>query len=192
MNTPAHVIVSLWAVGHGPRQWAPVLAGALVPDLPMFLFYAWQRGWLGRADPEIWSVSYFEADWQLFFDAFHSLPAVVVGLLLARWLGSPALRLFFLSVGLHCVLDFLMHHDDAHRHLLPLSSWRFESPVSYWDPAHYGKVVALVEATLTVVGAGFLMRGREPVPVRWTAGVAACGAGLLFAMFHWVGSQPPN
>lgn len=190
MNTPAHVIASFWAVGHGPRQWAPVLAGALVPDLPMFLFYAWQRGWLGRPDSEIWGATYFQTDWQIVFDAFNSLPAVVVGLLVAGWLGSPVLRLFFLSVGLHCVLDLAVHHDDAHRHLLPLSNWRFQSPISYWDPAHYGRILGPVEALLTMVGAGFLLRSREPLPVRWAGGVtlAAYGAGVLLALFYWLGS----
>ena len=170
MNTPAHVIAGLWAVGHGSRAWRPVLAGSLLPDLPMFLFYVWQRGWLQRPDFEIWSTRYFEADWQLFFDAFNSLPVVVVGLLLARWLGSPTLRLFFLSVGLHCVLDMLVHHDDAHRHFLPLTNWRFESPISYWDPAHFGHILAPFEALFTVMGAGLLVRSSEPTPVRWLAG----------------------
>lgn len=189
MNTPAHVIAGLWAVGHGKRAWAPVLAGSLLPDLPMFLFYAWQRGWLARPDSEIWSTRYFEADWQLFFDAFNSLPAVMLGLLVARWVGSPALRLFFLSVGLHCVLDLVVHHDDAHRHFLPLASWRFESPISYWDPAHYGRILAPLEALFAVVGAGLLMRRQEPLPVRWLAGgtLVAYGAALVFALVYWVG-----
>jgi hypothetical protein len=193
MNTPAHVIAGLWAVGHGQRSWAPVVAGSLLPDLPMFFFYAWQRGWLGRPDAQIWSTRYFEADWQLFFDAFNSLPAVIVGLLVARWLGSPGLRLFFLSVGLHCVLDLLVHHDDAHRHFLPLTNWRFESPVSYWDPAHFGRMLAPLEAAFAMIGAALLVRSREPLPVRWLAGstLAAYAAALIFAIFYFASSDAP-
>jgi hypothetical protein len=45
---------------------------------------------------------------------------------------------FFLAMAMHVALDLSLHNADAHRHFLPLSHWQFESPVSYWDPAHYG------------------------------------------------------
>ena len=42
MNTPAHLMLNLAVIPRGRRQacgWA-VLAGALLPDAPMVLFYA--------------------------------------------------------------------------------------------------------------------------------------------------------
>jgi hypothetical protein len=51
-----------------------------------------------------------------------------------------------------------LHHDDGHRHLFPLLDWRFESPISYWDPAHYGKVFGPADAALAIVCCALLWR----------------------------------
>jgi len=190
MNTPAHVIASLWVVGHDERSWRPAVAGALVPDLPMFVFYVWQRAVAGRPDAEIWSTVYFQPDWQLFFDAFNSLPVVAVGLVAAVLLRSAPLRVFFLSMGLHCVADLALHHDDAHRHFLPLSDWRFESPISYWDPAYHGAIFGSLEMAGLVLGAAVLLRRPNPPGVRVVAGgtLAATAAFAGFALVYWVGT----
>jgi len=37
-------------------------------------------------------------------------------------------------MALHALFDFPLHHDDGHRHFWPFSEFRFDSPVSYWDP----------------------------------------------------------
>lgn len=50
----------------------------------------------------------------------------------------------------------------AHRHLFPLSDWRFASPVSYWDPAHHGDVFLAAEADLVALGGLVLLRRRAP------------------------------
>ncbi len=188
MNTPAHVVAGLWAVGRSEAGWRPALAGAAFPDAPMLLFYAWERGWIGRTESEIWSTTYFDPGWQAFFDAFHSIPAVALGLGLAYWLQSPWWRVFFWSMGIHCVADLLLHHDDGHRHFLPLSDWRFESPLSYWDPAHYGILIGTVEAVATLVGAALLLRATEARGVRATAAVLLVSFGGLaaFALTFWV------
>ena len=57
---------------------------------------------------------------------------------------------------LHLTFDLPFHHDDAHPHFWPFSDWRFTSPLSYWDPAHDGGVIALAEVGLAVVLIGFL------------------------------------
>ena len=46
---------------------------------------------------------------------------------------------------LHIGLDFPLHHDDGRAHFWPISNWIFESPVSYWDPAHYGSILTPIE-----------------------------------------------
>ena len=82
MNTPAHAILGLAALGRGRRpdwNW-PILLGSLAPDLPMFGFYLWQRLVLGQPERRIWEAEYFRADWQLFFDLFNSAPAAMLGL----------------------------------------------------------------------------------------------------------------
>ena len=50
----------------------------------------------------------------------------------------------------HSLLDIPVHNDDAHRHFFPLTDYRFMSPLSYWDPNHYGRFVALFELLLVL------------------------------------------
>ena len=190
MNTPAHVVLNLLVVGRGGRTqpWLPVLLGAVVPDLPMVVFYGVERGLLGTPEPVIWGEAYFADGWQLFIDAFNSLPLVLVGLLVAWRTRSVPLQLFFLSMGLHAVTDLLVHHDDAHRHFLPFSAWRFRSPVSYWDPQHFGALFAIAEALFVAAGCALLLRTSRPRQVRLVAGFTAAAylAFAVFAIRAWV------
>ena len=60
--------------------------------------------------------------------------------------------------------DLPVHHNDGHRHFLPISNWRFESPVSYWDPAHFGVIFATLELVLAVSALIYVMRkGEKPM-----------------------------
>ena len=60
------------------------------------------------------------------------------------------------SALLHSLIDMACHRNDGHMHFWPLSNWRFVSPVSYWDPAHYGTAFSLFEATLGLLMAVLL------------------------------------
>jgi hypothetical protein len=152
LNTPAHVLVGLAVLsesrlseGAGTRANFWILAGALLPDAPMFLFFAWQWAILGEPQFAIWNEIYFRDSWQVFFDVFNSIPLAVVGLALSLRGSHRGWALLFASMLLHLVLDLPLHHDDAHAHFLPFTSWHFESPVSYWDPRHYGWIGAGLE-----------------------------------------------
>lgn len=158
MNTPAHAVLNLALLSRGGRPAAPVLAGAVTPDAPMLLFYVWERLVAGRPEMVIWSERYFLPGWQDFFDVFNSLPLALAGLGLALWRRSQTSALFFASVVLHGAADLPLHRDDAHRHFWPFSDWRFESPVSYWDPAYYGMVASAGEALVVLLGTLALWR----------------------------------
>lgn len=188
MNTPAHLIVNLAVLGSGERrsQVKPILAGALLPDLPMFLFYVWQRGVVRATESAIWRRLYFEPDWQAFFDVFNSIPLALLGLLSAWRLRSAAWRAFFASWVLHCVFDLAVHREDAHGHLFPLSDWRFTSPVSYWDPAHHGTAFAGIETLAVVVGSLLLWRRYESRSGR-VALLAACVLYLCVYLGFYLG-----
>jgi len=85
MNTPAHGIVNLLFLGrqqHTATQLA-VLAGAVLPDAPIFLLYFVEK--VIRRTPEriIWSQVYFQDHWQNFIDLFNSLPLMIIGLIVA-------------------------------------------------------------------------------------------------------------
>jgi len=189
VNTPAHLVLNLLVVRSPERDryWLAVLLGAVLPDLPMFFFYAVERGVLGTPEAEIWSRAYFEPGWQAVFDVPNSLVLVSFGLIGARLAGSRVLVAFFLSMGLHAVTDLLLHHDDAHRHFLPISGFRFESPVSYWDPQHFGWLVMPLELLLVTGGCAFLLRRRHATPVRILAGstLAVTVAYAVFALSTW-------
>jgi hypothetical protein len=183
MNTPAHVVASLVAFRAKPRPQSlwPAVAGAVLPDAPMFLFYAYEK-FSGQPEHLIWSALYFRPGWQTFFDLFNSVPLVVCGLLLAGRFGWNGLFVLFGSMLLHFACDLPLHHDDAHRHFLPLSLWRFESPVSYWDPKRFGWITAPLEMILTAGGCVYLSWRPSPPGVRFVAG-SILGIYALFVCF---------
>jgi len=39
------------------------------------------------------------------------------------------------SMFLHCLADFPLHTEDAHRHFWPFSDFRLDIGISYWNPA---------------------------------------------------------
>ncbi|MEM7351018.1 MAG: hypothetical protein AAF657_09450 [Acidobacteriota bacterium] len=189
MNTPAHAIVSLLALGRKdqPETGWPLVAGALLPDAPIVVFYAYQKI-RGRTEEWIWSEGYFLEAWQGFFDLFNSLPLILIGLLAAHQLQRPRLQALFASMALHVLGDLPLHHDDGHRHFYPFSDWRYASPVSYWDPQHYGLIVAPLETLLVIVGGLFLLRRYESPKARWLIGsvVAIYAAYWIYVVTVWM------
>ncbi|WP_119066653.1 metal-dependent hydrolase [Rubrobacter indicoceani] len=62
--------------------------------------------------------------------------------LLVGWLG-------------HTVVDFLTHAEDPRPLFYPFSDWTWNSPVSYYDPEHYGRTFSLLSnggALVLIVG----------------------------------------
>jgi hypothetical protein len=188
MNTPAHVVASALLLGRG--RWrplaAPIVLGALLPDLPMVGFYGFQK-WIALApERQIWSELYFEPQWQRLFDGFHSLPLVALAALAAWRLGATAALALLASMALHSLCDLPLHREDAHRHFFPLADWRFVSPVSYWDPAHHGRALAVGELAFAIAGSVALLRRSERSWRFVAAAVLALYAGFLaFALSFW-------
>jgi hypothetical protein len=164
MNTPAHLVLNGLLLGRGRwrAHWIGVTGGAIAPDLPMFVFYLYQRVIVGASEGRVWSEAYFEPRWQALFDLFNSLPLIALGAVLAWRARATAWLAFFASMAVHCLADLPLHREDAHAHLSPISSWRFQSPVSYWDPAHHGLLFIGAEVLLLVVGAIALTRYAPP------------------------------
>lgn len=173
MNTPAHAAINLLLLSRNPdhRKSATIVVGALIPDLAIIVFYAWQ---LIRGTPEsaIWSIEYYRPLWQAWFDVFNSIPIVIIAILLSWYARHYLLLLFFGSMLLHIFGDLPLHHDDAHRHFYPLLDWRFESPVSYWDPAHYGQWFSLLEF-IGVISASAFMYWRIAPLRHWVSAILA-------------------
>ncbi len=188
MNTPAHLIVNLCVLGRkkSPRsQWA-ILLGALLPDSPMFLFYFVEK--VIRDVPEylIWTRDYYLDGWQNFIDVFNSIPLIGLGWFIAFRMQSRVGQLLFLSMMVHVFGDLPVHHDDAHRHFFPLFNWRFESPISYWDPQHYGHIVTLFEIGALLLCSVFLLRGGSTLVTKWCVGIIGILYALFFGYALWV------
>ena len=75
MNTPAHAVVNLLILGNKerPQHNLPILIGVLLPDLPMVLFYFYEKVVQNVPEVTIWSELYFDIGWQVFFNFFNSL-----------------------------------------------------------------------------------------------------------------------
>ena len=159
MNTPVHITLALASLGKKERpennKW--VFAGALVPDIAMFFLFFYEVV-IGTPQRVIWSEKYFSPLWQNTVDLFNSFP--IFGALLAisiykKW---NAISVFSLAALLHLIFDFPLHNDDAHRHFYPFSEWRFESPISYWDPSHYGHIWSPLEFIILVITSYFAFK----------------------------------
>ena len=98
------------------------------------------------------------------------------------YLRRTGLALLFGSVVLHCIQDLPVHVDDGHRHFWPLSQFRFESPISYWDPGHYGNIVAPIEMGLVLLVSFYVFKR---VRSRWTKGLLIIANALPLLAYLW-------
>ncbi len=151
----------------------------------MFAFYLYERLYLGQTEAIIWSTLYFDPAWQNFFDLFNSLPLIAVGLAVAAYRKSPPALAFFLSMTLHVAADLPLHREDAHAHFFPFTNWHFNSPVSYWDPAHFGVIAGGLEMLGVVVGSVVLIRRGAPWHRIGYGTLALYMAFALFAFLYW-------
>lgn len=182
MNTLAHMVVASAALTRpaSPKRNMAVLAGAFLPDLSMFVFFAWSRlqGWTGE---ETWDVQYWSEPWQTLGAISNS--AVLFGLLfaVALWRRWSLVAILSAAALIHIAFDFPLHADDAHRHFWPLTDWRFASPVSYWDLDHHGLLGGTIETAVTLIA--LVLLWRRFASARWRALWIGLGVlqGLAFA-----------
>ncbi len=168
MNTPTHIIVNyalLSDASVSKREKWSVIIGGLLPDVVIFYMFFWALV-TGLPQRTLWDETYFEPGWQLAIDIFNSFPIFIALGLLGWVIKKRWLLLFSLSMCLHFVADFFTHADDAHRHFLPLSNFRYESPVSYWDRNFNGEVGGAIELALLVVGVTYLWTRVQTIWVK--------------------------
>ncbi|AFY71714.1 hypothetical protein Pse7367_3478 [Thalassoporum mexicanum PCC 7367] len=171
MNTPSHAIVNLscfsvLAATHHNSLGLAIAFGAVLPDLPIFGMYFWAK-WIKRQpEREIWGITYELPLWQNLVAAFHSIPLAMIGATIAYWAGASVIGICLISAVLHSLFDLPVHNSDAHRHFYPFSNYRFISPLSYWDPKHYGLQVSIVERCLVLALCGYLWPGADTAIAR--------------------------
>ncbi len=179
MNTYSHFLMTAALDKSLPR--VPIvkrafLLGSVAPDLPLWIlsissisYYHFIQGWsLRETFNYIFDELYF---YNPFWIASHNFLHSPILLLLAlcflwqsrRHIGSRSRWLFWFVVAciLHSVVDIFTHADDGPLLFFPLE-WtiRFHSPVSYWDPQHYGREFRVFERMLDVVLLIYLLNPR--------------------------------
>jgi len=173
MNTPTHLLMGAALLSRNRSRWqgtttsqrwfnALVLVGALVPDLGLFVLFVWARGILGVSEDQLWSEIYWQSNWQAAFTIGNSIPLFgllfALGAVFRKHTGGLFLMGFAAAAFTHLTFDFPFHHDDAHAHFWPFTDWRFNSPLSYWDPAHHGEIVQIIEVVMAIVLMGVLWK----------------------------------
>lgn len=184
VNTPAHLLLGAALFGR-PAQTRILLAafaGAMIPDLSLYVMAGTALFILAIPPSRVFNELYFSDAWQTVFaiDNAFLLWGALLGI--ATWRRVPWAIALTGAAMLHVLFDFPLHHDDGRPHFWPVSSWVFESPISYWDRAHGAGWVAPLEAGMAVASSVFLWVRRVPL---W----AALLTGLLLAAELWIVRQ---
>ncbi|MEM8792564.1 MAG: cobalamin biosynthesis protein CobQ [Pseudomonadota bacterium] len=104
---------------------------------------------------------YFSPGWQTVFAIDNSVVIWGLALSLALWFRSSAAIALATAGLLHLATDFPLHNDDARPHFWPVSSWVYQSPLSYWDSEHHAALVAPFTLVAVLV-ASFVLCRRYP------------------------------
>jgi len=131
------------------------------------------------ADSLVWRLFddwFFNNTWVIAAqNLFHSPLLVALFIAAAYFFWKRGVRgmgwFFWLSCAamLHTLIDIPLHHNDGPLLLFPLNwTLRFESPVSYWDPEHFGRQFFVFEHLLDLALIGlfvfrFVVRRRSRV-----------------------------
>jgi len=168
MMTPTHLLIAgaVLTRRHRPAENAAVLAGALIPDLSIYVLYGWSKLIAGISSRTVWSQLYWQEPWQTLSAISNSLP-LYAALLLAAWtIGLRWLILLAAAALIHLAFDLPFHASDAHMHFWPISDIRIVSPLSYWDSRHYGDIVRFGELALALVSLTIIWRRFDALWVK--------------------------
>ena len=184
MNTQSHVIIGAALLGRAmPKRAWVAAAGGLLPDMPMILIVITLQV-LGYSSYQIFDEMYWQNWWQISNGIAHNFwlwgGLALLSIVMKERLSASAASIerwamtlvFSLSTLLHAGIDFLCHREDAHMSLWPVTRWKFMSPVSYYDRAHYGNYFSLFEAALCLCLAIVLVRQFQNKWVRGALGLA--------------------
>ena len=166
----ASVLSSSWSHDKFKVAATAAFVGALLPDASLFAMFAIAKA-QGVTAEVIFSEWYYSDYWQGLGAITNSIP-VYAALTLVAWLLQRSITnissnlkrwiqaclVIGLAALIHTLTDLPLHHDDGHPHFWPFSNWVFESPVSYWDPAHFGAQWTIIEFLVAGILIVFLWR----------------------------------
>ncbi len=187
MNTPTHLLIAAALLARKKKpslSWVAV-AGALVPDLSLYLLAGFSLFIQGNSPDYVFGTQYFSDAWQSIFAVDNSFfvwgAAIAIGLYTRKtWLTAFAVGGFA-----HILCDFPLHHDDGRAHFWPLSDWVFKSPFSYWDVDHHANIIAPIEAGLALVLVAYLISQFKSTRARWLL-VVLVAVPMLMISASWL------
>ena len=184
MQTQSHFLITAFGADKF-KQNSPIplharalLIGSVLPDVPFwlltifgelyFLYVAPLPG-VGRGATAMQIMEYLHFDrffndplWIISHNFFHSLiiNALLIGLGWWIWRNGKrwGLMLFWLAIStqIHTVIDILTHSSDGPLLFFPINwTYRFQSPVSYWESDSYGYVFIVFEYLLDTLILGY-------------------------------------
>lgn len=169
MQTPSHLLLTALAATGIKRRWnvpihmTALLIGSVLPDLPFTVltlagevYFHWFASLpvSGMSVMEYLHFDRFFNDplWIVSHNLFHSLLINSVLIVIGWWVHRNqrvwGLTLFWLGISMsaHTVIDIFTHRSDGPLFLFPLSwTYRFSSPVSYWESAYFGQYFSILE-----------------------------------------------
>ncbi len=170
MQTQSHFLVAGFAGKQLQQRGIPVhhkawLIGSVIPDIPLALltmigtlYYRWFKPTLPASEvhERLHFQAFFSDPWWIAsHNFFHSLIIGVLLLGVGWWLWrnqkSWGMTLVWFALGtlIHTVIDIFTHHSDGPVFLFPLTwTYRFQSPISYWEPEYYGRQFGIFEMVL--------------------------------------------
>lgn len=153
-----------------PINTKATIIGSFMPDLPLILismgFIIYDRvqgvefGFNNESATQyLFDTLFFTSPWIKFaHNLFHAPLMTFFYIALGYWAWKKGkkwganLFWFGLACCLHSLIDIPLHYDDGPLLLFPFEwNLRFMSPVSYWDPARYGREFGLFELGLDIV-----------------------------------------
>jgi hypothetical protein len=169
MHTPTHAALNFLVLGRdpgSPRLW--IVMGAVLPDVPMFGFFLYERFVRGEATRRIFQDLYFEPHWQTLFDVSHSIPLFLLFAAFFWWRRSSTGLLFAISLLLHSLVDWPTHLEDAHAYFWPIWREPLRGVVSYW---HGGSPLWALELGIIFLAVSWMTwetaSRRRPKGIRW-------------------------
>ncbi len=192
MNTPAHLIfgMAVFARAGRPKVTAAALTGALIPDLSLYLMAIWHLQILGTSPDVVFGRLYFSDAWQSIFRVDNSMILWGIALTVGMMFRLPVTIALCGAAMLHLIGDFLLHHDDGRAHFWPISNWIFQSPVSYWDPRHFGTIVGAAEVGASILCCAVLWLRFKGVGMRILIGLLGLLEFTPFILFAVMFASP--
>lgn len=170
MNTYTHLLMTA-ALGEHLKQrrmavcTRSVLLGSVLPDVPLILLtmgYIIYHRYIVPLPPgehifsNRYDQLYFANPFWIVSHSFLHAPFMIAMFALLGYYGlrsekkwGGSLLWFAFGCGLHSLVDIFTHHNDGPLLLFPFNwTYRFITPISYWDSNHYGDIVGTLEHLL--------------------------------------------